>query len=67
MWEQLGPGGGTGKDVAEVFHFPFPLGNLDALMTRVGVADYRVLTEGGRWLEFRKALANATSPIGENK
>ncbi len=55
VWEQVRPGGGTGKEVGEVFHFPFPLGNLDALMTRVGAADYRVLTDGGSWLEFRKS------------
>ncbi|UCC67514.1 MAG: methyltransferase domain-containing protein [Armatimonadota bacterium] len=54
VWEEVRPGGGTDKEVGEVFHFPFPMGNFDALMTLVGVTDYRVITEGGRWLEFRK-------------
>jgi SAM-dependent methyltransferase len=67
VWEQVRPGGGTGKAVGEVFHFPFPPGNLDALMTRAGVTDYRVLTEGGSWLELRKTPANPDSVIGGNK
>lgn len=67
IWEEVRPGGGTGKGVGEVIHFPFPLGNLDSLMTRAGVADYRVLTEGGSWLEFRKSPAGfaADKGVGE--
>jgi SAM-dependent methyltransferase len=57
IWEPVPPGGGTGKEVGEVFHFPFPPGNLDALITRVGTAHHRVLTEGGSWLELRKLPA----------
>jgi len=34
--------------------FPFPVGDFDAVMTRAGVCDYRVITEGGRWVEIRK-------------
>lgn len=64
IWEQVRPGGGTGKEVGEIFHFPFPLANLDALMTRVGVAEYRVVTEGGNWLEFRKSPAGFIADKG---
>ena len=67
VWEQVRPGGGTDKEVGEVFHFPFPLGNPDALMTRVGVADYRVVTEGGTWLEFRKSPAGFAASGGERE
>jgi ubiquinone/menaquinone biosynthesis C-methylase UbiE len=34
--------------------FPFPVASYDAEMTRAGIADYRVLSEGGQWVEFRK-------------
>ena len=61
------PGGGTGKAVGEVFHFPFPIGNLDALMTRVGICEYRTITEGGRWLEFGKASGDCGSHIGGDR
>ena len=66
VWESVRPGGGTDKEVGEVFHFPFPISNLDALMVRVGVSDYRVLTEGGDWLEFRKPPVDSVSLLGEN-
>jgi SAM-dependent methyltransferase len=48
-WEKVRPGPG--------FHPPFPLGNVPALMARAGIADYRRLTEGGSWIEFRKPAA----------
>lgn len=34
--------------------FPFPVGELDPIMTRAGIPRYRVIHEGGRWVEFRK-------------
>ena len=34
--------------------FPFPVRSFEALMTRSGIVDYRVITEGGRWVEIRK-------------
>jgi len=63
-WERVRPGAGTGKAVSEVFHFPFPMGNFDALMTHVGVSDYRVITQGGEWLEFGKSPAEGNATIG---
>ena len=54
VWESVRPGGGTEKEVGEVFHFPFPMGNFDALMTRVDISDYRLITDGGHWIEFRE-------------
>ena len=61
VWESVRPGGGTDKDVGDVFHFPFPMGNFDALMARVGVSDYRNITEGGRWIEFHKPLVGQST------
>lgn len=54
VWESVRPGGGTEKEVGEVFHFPFPMGNFDALMTRVDISDYKLITDGGHWIEFCK-------------
>jgi SAM-dependent methyltransferase len=34
--------------------FPFPVRNFEALMTRAGIANYRIITDGGRWVEIRK-------------
>ncbi len=34
--------------------FPFPVRSFEALMTRAGIANYTVITEGGRWVEIRK-------------
>jgi len=39
----------TGKAV-----FPFPIVSYDVIMTRTGIADYRVIREGGNWVEIRK-------------
>lgn len=57
VWEAVRPGGDVGKEVGEIFHFPFPMGNLHALMTRAGISDYQVMTEGGQWVEFHKPEA----------
>ena len=67
VWEQVRPGGGTDKEVGEVFHFPFPMGNFDALIARAEIAKYRVITEGGRWLEFRKPRGDCTAITGGAK
>jgi SAM-dependent methyltransferase/ABC-type molybdate transport system substrate-binding protein len=40
----------TGKAV-----FPFPIVSYDVIMTKTGIADYRVIREGGNWIEIRKA------------
>jgi len=34
--------------------FPFPIGNFDAVMALSGIPNYKVITEGGRWVEIRK-------------
>jgi len=34
--------------------FPFPVRSFDALMTGAGIGSYRVINEGGRWVEIRK-------------
>ena len=34
--------------------FPFPVRSFDALMTEAGISTYRVIEEGGRWVEIRK-------------
>jgi SAM-dependent methyltransferase/accessory colonization factor AcfC len=34
--------------------FPFPVTSFETLMTRAGISDYRVISEGGRWVEIRK-------------
>jgi SAM-dependent methyltransferase len=46
-------------DAAHRFNFPFPLDNVPALMARAGISDYRHITEGGSWIEFRKPAAPA--------
>ncbi len=34
--------------------FPFPVLSYDALMTRAGIGSYKVIREGGNWIEIRK-------------
>jgi SAM-dependent methyltransferase/accessory colonization factor AcfC len=34
--------------------FPFPILSYDALMTQAGIPTYRVIREGGNWVEIRK-------------
>jgi SAM-dependent methyltransferase len=34
--------------------FPFPVLSYDALMTRAGIGSYKVIREGGNWVEIRK-------------
>lgn len=34
--------------------FPFPILSYDILMTKAGIGSYRVVTDGGNWLEIRK-------------
>ncbi|MGD0111051.1 MAG: methyltransferase domain-containing protein [Armatimonadota bacterium] len=68
-WAYLGGGSGrflskedaekTQQPIPRDFNFPFPLDNVPALMARAGIADYRHLTEGGNWIEFRKPAAPA--------
>jgi ubiquinone/menaquinone biosynthesis C-methylase UbiE len=36
--------------------FPFPIISYDVVMTKAGIADYRVVLEGGRWVEIRKRI-----------
>jgi SAM-dependent methyltransferase len=45
----LGPG-----QKPEESMFPFPVGDMNVLMTRAGIPNYKVITEGGRWVEIRK-------------
>ncbi len=68
-WAFLGGGSGrflpkedaekTRQPTPRDFNFPFPLDNVPALMARAGISDYRHITEGGSWLEFRKPAAPA--------
>ncbi len=68
-WAYLGGGSGrflSPEDAEKMrqptprsFNFPFPLDNVPALMARAGIADYRHITEGGSWIEFRKPAAPA--------
>ena len=57
-WEKIRPGAGTDKPIEQIFHFPFPMSDLAVAMTRAGIADYRLMTEGGTWVEFHKPPAN---------
>jgi len=34
--------------------FPFPIISYDVIMTNAGIVDYRVIREGGNWIEIRK-------------
>jgi len=34
--------------------FPFPVLSYDTLMTRAGIGSYKVIREGGNWIEIRK-------------
>jgi SAM-dependent methyltransferase len=34
--------------------FPFPVRSFETLMTRAGITRYKVINEGGRWVEIRK-------------
>lgn len=61
VWNSVRPGGDVGKEVGEVFDFPFPMGNMHALMTRAGICDYRAINEGGHWVEFHKPTAATTA------
>ncbi len=66
-WAYLGGGSGrflspeeaekTRQPTPKSFNFPFPLDNVPALMARAGISDYRHITEGGTWIEFRKPAA----------
>jgi len=68
-WAYLGGGSGrflsaeeaekTRQPTPRSFNFPFPLDNVPALMARAGISDYRHITEGGTWIEFRKPAAPA--------
>ena len=53
-WQKAQPGVASIADAAVKFHFPYPLKNVPALMCRAGITDYRYITEGGAWIEFRK-------------
>lgn len=55
-WEKARPGVDP-NTAAELYHFPWPLKNVPALMARAGINDYRHITEGGMWIEFRKPPA----------
>jgi SAM-dependent methyltransferase len=46
-------GWGPGQTRAESI-FPFPVTSFETLMTRAAISDYRVISEGGRWVEIRK-------------
>jgi len=56
-WEKIHPGVDPNTNAARVFHFPFPLTSIPALMARAGINDYHHITEGGTWIEFRKPRA----------
>jgi len=58
-WDKIHPGVDPATNAKTVFNFPFPLDNVPALMARAGISDYRHLTEGGTWIEFRKPAAMA--------
>lgn len=68
-WAYLGGGSGrflspeeaekTHQPTPRSFNFPFPLDNVPELMARAGISDYRHITEGGTWIEFRKLAAPA--------
>jgi len=72
-WAFLGGGGGRflsqeeaqragpprSESAARTHNFPHALDNIPALMARAGIADYRHITEGGSWIEFRKPAAPA--------
>jgi SAM-dependent methyltransferase len=47
------------EGAARMHNFPNPLDNIPALMARAGISDYRHITEGGGWIEFRKPAAPA--------
>jgi ubiquinone/menaquinone biosynthesis C-methylase UbiE len=52
------------ESAARMFNFPNPLDNVPVLMVRAGISDYRHITEGGSWIEFRKPVA-PTATTGE--
>jgi len=72
-WAFLGGGGGRflsqeeaqrvgpprSASAARTHDFPHALDNVPALMARAGISDYRHITEGGSWIEFRKPAAPA--------
>ncbi len=65
-WETIHPGMDPNKKEAqERFHFPFPLTNVPALMARSGIGDYRHITEGGSWIEFRKPQNSGAASTGK--
>jgi len=72
-WAFLGGGGGRflsqeeaqkvgpprSERTARTHNFPHALDDVPALMARAGIPDYRHITEGGSWIEFRKPAVPA--------
>ncbi len=53
VYPEIAMGWGPGE-TREDSIFPFPVRSFEVLVTKAGISDYKMINEGGRWVEIRK-------------